>query len=244
MNKKRLMLVACLVLAVALVAAGTTMSYLTSTPQSAVNQFGVGTLTPDIKENGSSTPSSSNSIGERSAGVFPKLVQVENKKVTNAIDAYVRVQLVPMLRDGTSNLGGNFAMTAPSKNTVNGMPYGQSILFTPFGDATKLQILLVLDDNWHSSSTGKNGYWNYRADDNCFYYTGVLAPGDITQQPLLTEVHFYGIDAASWEAKFNVDVLTDSIQADGTIPIGGTPKAAAADAWHVTINNKILTPSP
>lgn len=241
MNKKRLMIAACLGLVIALVAAGTTLSYLTSTPQSAVNHFGVGTLTPDIHENSSSTPTSSNSISESSPNVFPKSVQVENEKVANAIDAYVRVQLVPTLRDGDSNLGGNFPMTAPKSNTVGGTTYTKSILFTPFGEPAKLQILLVFDPNWNNNA---EGCWNYRASDNCFYYTAVVKPDNVTQQPLLKEVRFYGTDAANWETKFNVDVLTDSIQAEGTISTGGTVKAAAEEAWSVTVNSsKVLTPN-
>lgn len=241
MNKKRLMLAACLGLVIALVAAGTTLSYLTSTSQPAVNQFGVGTLIPDIHENGSSTPASSNSISQSDPGVFPKLVQVENRDVTNAIDAYVRVQLVPALRNGDSSLGGNFLMADPKSNTVNGTTYSQSILFTPFGDANKLQILLVFDPNWNNKDN-LEGYWNFLPDDNCFYYTAVVKPGKVTQQPLLQEVRFYGTDAANWEPKFNVDVLTDSIQAEGTSSAGGTVKAAAEDAWPVKITNKILIP--
>jgi predicted ribosomally synthesized peptide with SipW-like signal peptide len=233
MNKKRLIIVASLVLAVALVAAGTTMAYLTSA-QTAVNQFGVGTLTPDIHENGSSTPQTVNSIPQTAAGVFPKVVKVENKNVPNAIDAYVRVQLVPTLRDATGTLGANFTMPATFSGTT--------ITFTPFGDPAK-QISLVFAAGWNNTSNS-NGYWTYHAADNCFYYSKKLAPGETTAQALLSSVTFTGADAADWQAKFNLDVLTDSIQAGGTITTAGVTKAAAADAWPVTITGGVLTPNP
>lgn len=221
MNKKRLIITASLVLTVALVAAGTTMAYLTNKPQAMVNHFGVGTMATDIHENEESTPDPSKTIpvyGE----IAPKLVQVENKAGANAVDAYVRVQLVPTLRDGSgSNLGGNFPMAVPASN---------QIVFQPFTDKD-LTVTLVFADGWSSK-------WKYRAGDNCFYYTDVVKPGTKTT-PLLKEVHFSGADAAAWQAKFNLDVLTDSIQAVGKTA-GDIP--AAQEAWPVTVTGGKLTP--
>ncbi len=213
MNKKRLIITASLVLTVALVAAGTSIAYLTGT-QSAVNHFSVGNQTVDINENSSTTPNSNNSIVVTN-NVAPKLVQVENKAGTNAIDAYVRVQLLPTLRDGNSNLGGNFSMTDPASN---------QIVFRPFTDKD-LTITLVLDSGWNSK-------WKYRASDNCFYYTDIVAPGAKTTT-LLQQVQFSGSDAAVWQTKFNLDVLTDSIQADGKIGA----KYAAEEAWLIKIDS-------
>lgn len=223
MNKKRLIITASLVLTVALVAAGITMAYLTSKPQAMVNHFGVGALTAEINENNNTTPNSSNSIVIAN-NVAPKLVQVENKAGENAIDAYVRVQLVPTLRDSSSNLGGNFPMTTPANN---------QIVFHPFTNKD-LTITLVFDSGWNSK-------WKYRAGDNCFYYTDVVKPGTKTAT-LLQEVRFSGSDAAAWQTKFNLDVLTDSIQALGKTA-GNTP--AAQEAWPVSIDNSthILTPN-
>ncbi len=71
--------------------------------------------------------------------IAPKLVQVENKAGANAVDAYVRVQLVPTLRDGSgSNLGGNFPMAVPA---------GDQIVFQPFTDK-ELTVTLVFADGW------------------------------------------------------------------------------------------------
>ncbi len=205
MNKKRLTVAASLVLAIALVIVGTTMTYLTSRTEPKVNNFGVGTLTTDIHENDQSTPESVNSIPINFTDKAPKQVAVENAAGKDAIDAYVRVQLVPSFRDTNGvNLGGDFAMAEPSDN---------KIVFTPFTDKD-LTITLAFDDHW-------SGSWFYVADDNCFYYKTIVAPGHRTDV-LLEEVQFSGADAAGWKDKFNLDVLTDSIQAGGR---------AASDAW-------------
>ncbi len=228
MNKKRLIFVVSLVLAVALVAAGTTMAYMVSS-DAKTNTFGIGTITTDITENSNPTPVSVNSIPTTNH-VAQKLVQVENKAGEHAIDAYVRVQLIPTLRDGASNLGGNFKMTVPTSNTI---------ALIPFGDSTKLQITLVFNDGW-----GAN--WFYVSDENCFYYKNIV-PGIKTQNapptnrttPLLKEVRFSGTDADSWQTKFNLDVLTDSIQAGGNA-VGTTVNGTTA--WpKVQIVGGILT---
>jgi hypothetical protein len=237
MNKKRLILAASFTMAVALIIASTTLGYLTSA-KTAVNRIGVGSMVPDIHENSTPTTNSVHSGPERNEGVFPKEIRVQNTDITNAVDAYVRVQLIPTLRDEGSNLGGNFKMSAPGKNVVNGTTYKQSISFIPFGDASKLQILLVFDENWNNRSN-KNGYWQYRAADNTFYYSDILPPDrdkKTKTNPLLKEVRFFGTESADWQSKFNLDVLTDSIQADGKI--GNSPaKYAAEEAWPVTINS-------
>lgn len=220
MNKKRLIITASLVLTVALVASGISLAYLTSS-KTAVNRVGIASMVPNIHENSSTTPNSVNSVPGTNTGVFPKEIRVQNTDITNAVDAYVRVQLVPTLRDASSNLGGNFKMTDPASN---------QIVFSPFTDKD-LTITLVFASGWNSK-------WKYRASDNCFYYTDIVKPGHYTEQPLLSEVIFSGDDAGEYQTKFNLDVLTDSIQADGKI---GT-KYAAEEAWPVSVNNRILTP--
>lgn len=242
MNKKRLIVVASLTMAVALILSCTTVGYLTSA-KSAVNRVGVGSMVPDIHENSSTTPNSVNSVPEDNKGVFPKEIRVQNTDIPNAVDAYVRVQLVPTLRDVNSNLGGNFKMEAPTRHTVNGKTYDKSILFVPFGNPEELQILLVFHDSW---DTNANGCWQYREADNFFYYTHIVKPGKYTEQPLLSKVIFFGDSATlkTWEEKFNLDVVTDSIQADGTIMMGNTKKYAAEEAWPVTIDkNRKLMPN-
>jgi len=200
MNKKRLTIVASLVLAVALVVAGTTMAYLVSSGTK-TNTFGIGTITTDITESSNPTPNFVNSIPIKNT-IAPKLVQIENKAGEHAIDAYVRVQLVPTLKDDTGNLGGDFKMTIPTDKN--------EIVFTPFKNTVNPQdvtITLVFDSGWSND-------WFYSSNDNCFYYSSIVKPGNRTT-PLLQEVKFQGKDAAAWQTKFNLDVLTDSIQAGG-----------------------------
>jgi hypothetical protein len=243
MNKKRLVIAASLTMTVALIFTSATVGYLTST-KTAVNRIAVASMIPDIHENSSSTPSSVNSVPEGNPGVFPKEVRVQNTNITNAVDAYVRVQLVPTLRDERGNLGGNFKMETPANHEFNGKNYSQSVAFVPFGEPKNLQILLVFDKDWNNSRN-QNGYWQYRAADNCFYYSDILPPdkdGKTKTNPLLKEVRFFGTESAKWQSSFHLDVLTDSIQADGKI--GGSPaKYAAEEAWPVKIDsNRKLAP--
>lgn len=228
MNKKRVEGIAVAAAVVALVAVGSTLAYLTSTPAERVNRFSIGTLTPDIHENSSSTPDSSQIYtvsGTDSNYSVDKVVAVTNVKSDTAIPGYFRVQLVPTLT-GTmtdsagsptkANIGGNFAMPTSQSPIINNV-----YSFTPFGDSNKLQIQLVFADGWSSR-------WFYVPEENCFYYKSVLKPGDTTE-PLLKSIHYTGTDAKNYVSGFYLDVLTDAVQAEGgAIHSGsGTP----ANPW-------------
>jgi hypothetical protein len=150
------------------------------------------------------------------------------------------VQLIPSLRDGNSGMIGDFKMTDPKVGKLkDGGASVPSISFVPFGNADRLRIVLVFDDNWNNKDSTV-GYWNYREDDNCFYYTKHLAPGEKTEQPLLKEIRFYGAESQKWQSRFRLDVLTDSIQAEGKTAKG---KSAPEEAWRVKIySNGTLVP--
>ncbi len=218
MNKKRLIIVASLVMAVALVTASTTMAYQMNRANPVKNVFVPGTITPDIHENSGSTPAASMIIPTESCGYAPKKVQLQNVDNTESgghpIAAYFRAQLVPALRDSNgNNLGGDFVMSKPN---------GNKIVFEPFKNSSSpdkcgLKITLEFEPGWSNN-------WFYSSTSNCFYYKKSVDPGAKTDF-LLSRVKFEGTaDWTVWRDCFQLDILTDSIQTLGAIQDGVWPE--------------------
>ena len=251
MKNKRAIVISVVAVAVALAVVGTTMAYLTSTPQAKVNQFAVGTLTPEIMENSGPTPNSSNTLTSASVSsstendktiytyTIEKEIKVTNSNTGHPIPAYVRVQLVPSLtNESGNNVGGNFQMTDVADKKMTFHPFlssGTSQLF-PSKDLT---ITLNFADNWNDENSG----WFQKTENGfCyFYFRKVLQPPtspDATTSPLLKSVTVSGADAQEYVDHFHLDVLTDAVQAGGGAIHSGTGTGTPSSPWPgVTISS-------
>ncbi|HEX3039240.1 MAG TPA: hypothetical protein VHP54_02965 [Caproiciproducens sp.] len=189
-NRKVLLISSAAVLILA-VSIGATLAFSSAITNSKTNSFQKGVPGIEIIENNSSTPGGSNSVDPSQ-----KEVKVEN---TGTIPAYVRVMLVPGYKSA-ANVGLSF----------NTMPQSIGSSATAF---TMGDLKLNLDPGWSSKwfyvydSTDKIGY---------FYYKEILPPGRRTAQPLLASVG--SVDPTKSNiviSSVQVDVITDSIQAEG-----------------------------
>jgi hypothetical protein len=253
MKNKRAIVISVVAAAVALAVSGSTMAYLTSTPNPRANQFTVGTLTPEIVENSSETPNYSNTLTSASGSTsseggktiytytIGKEIKVTNSNTGHPIPAYVRVQLVPGLTDGEGNsVGGNFQMTNVGSNKMIFRPFMSSGTSRPFPDKD-LTITLNFADDWNTN-------WFQKTENGfCYFYYGkILQPpvnsGDTTTL-LLKSVTVSGADAKDYVNSFRLDVLTDAVQAEGGAIHSGSE--TPANPWpNVIIDNGNLKPKP
>lgn len=217
-RKKILLLTSSLVMVGLLVALGVSIAFMSVTTAAKSNPFTKGTPGIDITENSHPTASSTNEVP-----YSQKEVRATN---TGSIAEYVRVMLVPSYKfeNGTaSSVRGLSFTTMPTLIASNAK-------FFTMGD-----LQLNLADHW-----GDKWFYVYDANDKIgyFYYNEKLNPGATTSQPLLKSVGIASGSSAVTSAlltNLQVDVIADSIQADG---------GAVTDVWgnyvvEDTIHRKI-----
>lgn len=178
---------------------GATYAILKYQTDSKINAFSPGTVSQDIVENSDPTPDSSNTIPYDQDGAV-KQVEVKN---TGNVDAYVRVMLIPGWKaNGTAVSAGELTFgTAP---------------YHPDGDRIQMgDVVLHLADGWADR-------WIYDEATGYFYCQAPVSPGETTglllERVTITEGK---ASEAAWD-NLEVQVLSESIQADG---------GALADAW-------------
>ena len=183
-NKKKALVLSSLavVTAVALLFGGATLAYRFAQTGNIQNLFTPGTVSMDVQENSSSTPSDTNELPDGT-----KEVQLQN---TGTIESYLRAKLVPSWKfvDGEANTAG--LVLRPMPETITGT-------VVDLGD-----IRLHLAADWQTNWLYKDGY---------FYYKKPVPAGDMTTL-LMESVSVAEGKEATLLNKLQLDVLSESIQ--------------------------------
>lgn len=183
-NKKKVLVLSSLaVLAAAtLLFGGATLAYRFAQTGNIHNLFTPGTVSVDVHENSSSTPSDTNELPDGT-----KKVQLQN---TGTITSYLRAKLVPSWKFGDGEANTAVLNLKPMPTAITGT-------VVDLGD-----IHLQLAANWQDNWIYKDGY---------FYYKQAVPAGDMTTLLMESVSVVSGKDAALL-SKLQLDVLSESIQ--------------------------------
>ena len=155
-----------------------------------------------------------NHIDETLSGVVGSVMEKTNVRVQNSIKGNVDPEIVDAYIRAT--------YTVTWQKTVNGVKY-----VLP-AQADEYEVILNLDN---SASGDVEGTWV--KNGNYYYFTGIVAPGNSTD--VLIKAVAPVVDAPEGYTTadgygLNVEIISQSIQAEGTAANGDTP---AKIAWGV-----------
>ena len=127
---KRIFLFSSALVLLALVAVSGTLAYMTAKTNMQTNKFDPGIADIEVSE-----PNGSSYVIDENTSTVNKIVAVTNEKKENAIPVYVRVRLVPILRNANGEgTGEQVAVTYPGINKtkwtagINGYYYYKEVL--------------------------------------------------------------------------------------------------------------------
>ncbi len=168
---------------------GATLAYFTAKTNAQENAFKPGVTDVAVSESGGSSGENGRTYTLSSGGnTAPKAVSITNvNHDESSVPVYVRVRLVPIVRDADRNGTGDpvTVLTGPEESATSSPDGGIRVFYE-----------LDTDQKWTSEL------------DGFYYYKAVLKPGENTAQ-LLKSVEVYGLPP---NKKLEIQVIADSIQ--------------------------------